>query len=101
MTTHRIGDVLPNPFRDIENCPFVEAKIETLWASFRNTSVWPTIVARLTDGHPEIAFGHHRLEAARREYGPDGMIPVPIEAPGPDEVKPITAPWSADELGGI
>ena len=79
MSQYRIGDILPNPFRDSENYPFNEKKVETLRASFRNTSVWPTIVARIENSHPEIAFGHHRLEAALREYGPDGTIPLNIE----------------------
>ncbi|MBA3584100.1 MAG: hypothetical protein H0W36_06150 [Gemmatimonadetes bacterium] len=75
---YRVGDIRPNPFRDIANYPYVEDKIETLRASYRNTSVWPTIVARVRDGSPELAFGHHRVEAARREFGEDGRIPLNI-----------------------
>lgn len=78
VDTFRIGDVRPNPFRDIGNYPLLPDKIDALRASFRNTSVWPTIVARMTDGRPEIAFGHHRLEAARQEFGDDGRIPLNI-----------------------
>ncbi len=77
---YRLADIHPNPFRDIANYPIIEGKIETLRASYRNTSVWPTIVARLRpDGHPEIAFGHHRVEAARREFGKKASIPLNIE----------------------
>lgn len=76
---YRVGDIRPNPFRDIANYPYVEDKIEALRASYRNTSVWPTIVARFRDGAPELAFGHHRVEAARQEFGDDGRIPLNIE----------------------
>lgn len=78
MTMHRVGDIRPNPFRDIDNYPIIEAKVAALRESFRNTTVWPVILGRRGADGVEIAFGHHRLEAARREFGPDGEFPVTI-----------------------
>lgn len=80
VQTFRIGDVRANPFRDIEHYPLQPAKIKALRASINNTDFWPTVVARLhSDGYPEIAFGHHRLAAAREEFGEDGRIPLNIK----------------------
>ena len=69
MTTYRIGDIRPNPFRDRDNYPIDEEKVADFQADFRANGIWPVIEARLVDGAPELAYGHHRLEAALREYG--------------------------------
>ncbi len=79
MTAYRLGDIRPNPFRDIENYPISEQKVAELIASYQTTRVWPNVIGRLADGEPQIAYGHHRLEAARQLYGDDFDFPLIVE----------------------
>ena len=72
-----IKDILPNPFRNIEHYKINEKKVEHLIKSFETTGVWPVIIGRQTsNGKIELAFGHHRKEAARQLYGDDHEIEV-------------------------
>lgn len=74
-----VVEIRPNPFRDIKRYPLENEKIEALRESIRSTSFWDNIVARIgKDGHPEIAYGHHRLEALRKELGEDAHIYLTI-----------------------
>ena len=62
-----IGSAKANPYRNLKDYPFVEAKIEALMASYRDVGMWPGgIIARVSGNGYEIAFGHHRVEAAKR-----------------------------------
>lgn len=68
----RVGGIRPNPFRAIERYPLQDEKIKALRESIRSTSFWDNLVARVgEDGKPEIAYGHHRLAALRKELGDD------------------------------
>ena len=66
----RLASILPNPYRHIENYKLSESKIESLIQSYSNSEFWHgSIQARLSPRYVnkyEIAFGHHRIEAARR-----------------------------------
>jgi len=86
MTKFRVGDIRPNPFRDLARYPLDPAHVDRLRASIRSTGFWNTVVARKVDGVPELAFGHYRLEAARQEYGEDGRIPLNIEDLSDDQM---------------
>ena len=55
-----------NPFRDIESYPFDEAKIERLTESINSTGFWPNVIVRKTGTRYQCAYGHHRLNAAKR-----------------------------------
>lgn len=78
-----LRQIRPNPFRNIERYPYNEAKIEALRESIRVTGFWDNIVGRLitpvatatADIVIEQAYGHHRMEAMRRE-SPDGSIEI-------------------------
>ena len=71
----RVAEIRPNPFRDIERYPLEEKKIEALCESIRTTGFWDNLVARIgEDGKPEIAYGHHRLEAVHRVLGDDAKV---------------------------
>jgi len=65
-----LSAILPNPYRKIESYKLSESKIETLIQSYANSEFWHgSIQARPCPKDLfkfEIAFGHHRLEAARR-----------------------------------
>lgn len=65
-----LEDVLPNPYRKINEWALDEDKIERLMQSYENTGFWDgSIQGRFTSvpGKVEIAYGHHRIEAARRK----------------------------------
>jgi ParB-like chromosome segregation protein Spo0J len=63
-----LADVLPNPYRKIKHYPLSEEKLDKLIQSFDTSGFWDgSIQGRPSDdGKIEIAFGHHRIEAARR-----------------------------------
>src|SRR5262249_22132091 len=68
MNTFKLKDVRNNPFRDAELNPLNEEKITALRTSIRETGFWNNVLARIgPDGKPQIAYGHHRIEAARQE----------------------------------
>jgi hypothetical protein len=70
-----LSDLHANPFRDFDLHPIDQEQVEKLKASIDADGFWTSVVARrATDGY-QIAFGHHRIEAARAL----GMASVPIE----------------------
>lgn len=69
-----LSQIDANPFRRIDRYPFNEKKVAALRDSIRATSFWDNIVARVVDGRAQLAYGHHRMEALRREYSPDHEI---------------------------
>jgi hypothetical protein len=69
MTTYRIGDIRPNPFRNIDRYPINREKVEKLKESIGRTDFWDNLVARIgADGKPEIGYGHHRMVALREMF---------------------------------
>src|SRR5215471_4747405 len=74
-----LSAIEPNPYRRVEKYPLDEEKIQGLMASFENSGFWDgSIQAR---AHPrkkskyQIAFGHHRIEAAKRAgIGAVGLV---------------------------
>src|SRR5215471_779531 len=65
-----IDRIANDPYRRLHAYPFIKSKLEALQHSIADVGLWPSIMARplkekLWDY--ELAFGHHRLEAARRE----------------------------------
>lgn len=62
-----IDKLVANPFRNIEEYELQEENVSALMHSMQTTDLWLSFEARSTgDGKYQIAFGHHRLEAARR-----------------------------------
>jgi len=68
-----LDSVKPNPFRNIKKYPLDQAKIDALKASIDATDYWENVLARITpNSNPptyELAYGHHRIEAARQKLG--------------------------------
>jgi hypothetical protein len=63
----KLKDILPNPFRDLKTNPLIEEKIVGLMDSIHLTGFWENVVVRKnSEGKYELAYGHHRLEAAIR-----------------------------------
>lgn len=64
----KFEDILPNPYRDLVRNPLREETIEDLRHSVRATGFWDNVSVRKNkDGKYELGFGHHRIEAAKRE----------------------------------
>jgi hypothetical protein len=64
-----INAIAINPYRRLHTYPYIESKIEALQRSIADVGLWPSVIARPLDDRLwkyELAFGHHRIEAARR-----------------------------------
>jgi ParB family chromosome partitioning protein len=55
-----------NPFRRLGDYPYVERKLDALKRSIEDVGLWEGVIARKKGNRYEIAFGHHRMEAARQ-----------------------------------
>ena len=55
-----------NPFRDLATYPFLEHKVASLQRSIKTVGLWEGVIARQVGGRYQTAFGHHRIEAAKR-----------------------------------
>ena len=64
----------PNPMRKLVDYPFSERKLETLKQSIADVGLWEGIIVRKKGKRFQMAFGHHRHEAARL-YG-EKKVPV-------------------------
>ena len=69
-----ISDVAPNPFRRLDLYPLDESKIAKLVLSIDRTDFWDNVVARKSNGHFQIAYGHHRMEAVKRKLGKNAKV---------------------------
>jgi hypothetical protein len=54
-----------NPFRMLEKYPYSEEKLAALQSSIEATGFWEGVIARQNNDEFQLAFGHHRVEAAR------------------------------------
>lgn len=63
-----------NPFRQLDKYPYVERKVAALVRSYADVGMWEGVIARQQGNRYEIAFGHHRVEAARQT----GLTVMPI-----------------------
>jgi hypothetical protein len=61
-----IETIDPNPFRMLGEYPFIERKLDALQRSYADVGMWEGVIARRDGNRFQIAFGHHRVEAARR-----------------------------------
>ncbi|MBV8092297.1 MAG: ParB N-terminal domain-containing protein [Acetobacteraceae bacterium] len=81
-----LGQLKPNPFRDFELHPIDQEQVEKLKASIGADGFWAGVVARRADvGYFELAFGHHRITAARQL----GLETAPIEVRDLDDVQMV------------
>jgi hypothetical protein len=74
LETVSLSQVRPNPHRDLHTYPWIEEKVATLMRSIEDVGLWAGIIGRKRGDGYEIAFGHHRVEAARRM----GLREVPL-----------------------
>jgi hypothetical protein len=63
----KLKEILNNPFRDLKANPLIEERIAELMASINLTGFWSNVMVRKNaQGKYELAYGHHRLESAKR-----------------------------------
>lgn len=74
IQTVTIDSIDHNPFRNTGNYPFVERKLEALKRSIADVGLWEGVIARQNGNRYELAFGHHRTEAARQ----GGLTEIPV-----------------------
>ena len=70
----KLDGIDPNPYRCLGNYPFVERKIDALVRSIEGVGLWEGVIGRKRGNRIELAFGHHRVEAARQALGKDAEI---------------------------
>lgn len=75
-----LKDIKPNPFKkEIDKGRLNEEQVEKLVEGYRQTTFHENLLARKTkDGEVQLVYGHHRLEAAKRVYGPNHEIMLNI-----------------------
>lgn len=69
-----VGQIDCNPFRNTGTYPFAERKLDALKRSIEAVGLWEGVIGRKTGNRVQIAFGHHRVEAAKRS----GLTEVPV-----------------------
>lgn len=74
----RLGDVKPNPFRNIDNYSLEESRIQALMDSIERTGFWSNVIGRMHGNDFQIAYGHHRLQAAINVFGADHIQDFPL-----------------------
>jgi len=78
VVTASVDRIAMNPFRRLHDYPYIQSKLDALDRSIAEVGLWPSIIARPLGDHKlwtyEIAFGHHRLEAAKRH----GLKEIPL-----------------------
>lgn len=65
----KLKDIKSNPWRYInDGYPIDSVKVERLRDSIKRTGFWDNLVARKTkEGEIQIAYGHHRIDALRKD----------------------------------
>jgi len=61
-----LSSIEPNPFRDLKTHPYDKRKLEALERSIEHVGLWEGLIGRPVGQGYQLAFGHHRLEAARK-----------------------------------
>lgn len=95
----QLKDIKPNPFRHLERYPINRDKVAALKESMETTGFWDNLVARVIDGQPQIAYGHHRMVALKELYGPDHKIPLIVRDLDNETMLKIMARENMEEWG--
>jgi ParB/RepB/Spo0J family partition protein len=74
IVTVPINLIDENPHRNLGTYPTMKKKVEALMRSFQDVGVWEGIIARPAGDRYQLAFGHHRFEAAKNL----GLSEIPL-----------------------
>jgi len=69
-----IRQIKPNPHRRFDINPLRPDSIAELVESIKDVGFWENVAVRVTEGVPELVYGHHRYAAALQVYGPDKVF---------------------------
>ena len=75
-----LKDLKANPYKKHINGGILNpSKINLLEESINKDGFWDNIICRRSNGHYEIAYGHHRVEAAKNVLGKNHEVDVPCK----------------------
>ena len=94
-----LGSIKQSPYRDTERYPLKDGKVEQLKESIRTTGFWDNIVARVVDGVPQIAYGHHRLKALQDLFKSSDEIELIVKDISNETMLQMMARENAEEYG--
>src|SRR5208282_2920505 len=97
MAQYAVKDIQANPFRRMASYPINQTKVDALVASINKTGFWDNVVARNGNGKPEIAYGHHRLEALRQAKGPNYKVDLIVKNLPDEDMLRIMADENMEE----
>ena len=76
----KLSSIDANPFRNEDEWPTLADKVAEIRESYQATGFWAGyLIVRRNGKRYEAAFGHHRLVAAKDEFGDDGYIQVTVD----------------------
>jgi ParB-like nuclease domain len=99
VTEYAVKDIQPNPFRHMERYPINREKVAALRESLRSTGFWDNVVARVVNGKPELAYGHHRLVALKEEYGASHKVNLIVRDFDDERMLQVMARENMEEWG--
>ncbi|KKL69852.1 hypothetical protein LCGC14_2110780 [marine sediment metagenome] len=92
-----LSRIKPNPFRDMDNYPINEQKVQALAESFAKTGYWGNLVARENGKGVELAYGHHRWITMQREMKKTAKVPLIIKDISDEDMLRIMADENIQE----
>ena len=99
LKTVVLSSLHPNPFRNLDEFPYVPEKIERLQESIAAEGFWEGVIARPARSGYELAFGHHRVEAARLTLGESARVPIIVRDLGDEQMLRFMDRENAEEHG--
>lgn len=78
IVTAKLSEIDPNPMRRLKEYPYNQDKIAALRQSIHDVGLWAGVIGRKHGQRIQIAFGHHRIEAARQELGKSASTQIII-----------------------
>lgn len=100
LVSVRIKDILPNPFRDLDEWPTLKDKVEEIKQSYEDTGFWDGyMIARSKGKQYEQAFGHHRLVAARELWGGEHKLTITVDDLSDDQMFKMMAQENSETYG--
>lgn len=88
----KLSSIKPNPYRHFGTYDIQEDKIDTLLESIESSGFWgETVIARPANPGYELAFGHHRWQAALEYFGEGAMVEISVRDLDNDEMLKMMA----------
>ncbi len=76
----KLSEIRRNPFHHPEAYPVKLDEGTAVVAAIEQIGFWDDVIGRFgPDGKPEIAYGHHRVDLARKALGPDALIDLIVK----------------------